>query len=116
MKKEISIKLKATGTGKDDPSYKVTVDFNFDNVSQEQLQDWALANRIVVFQNANRDMTVAEFKALDGTTMNVNLIGSIRTKKDKTRPMTFDEQKEYIKSLPEDERVKAIEELMAALS
>ena len=116
MKKEITIKLNVTGTTKNDPSYKVTVDFNFDNCSREQLEDWALSNRIVVFQNSNRYMTVEEFMKLDGSTMDVSTIGTMRTKKVKTRPMTFDEQMIYIKSLPEGEKAKAIEQLMSIIS
>jgi len=115
MKKDITIKLNVTGTGKADPSYKVNVDFDFSNCSTDQLQEWALANRIVVFQNANRDMTVEEFKKLDGTKMDVSTIGSMKTKKTKVRPMTFDEQMNYIKSLPEGEKAKAIEQLMSLI-
>jgi hypothetical protein len=116
MKKDITIKLNVTGTSKESPSYKVTVDFNFDNCSREQLEDWALSNRIVVFQNSNRDMTVDEFMSLDNTTMDVSLIGNLRTKKTKVRPMTFDEQMNYIKGLPEDEKARAIEQLMGMIS
>jgi len=116
MKKEITIKLNVTGTTKNDPSYKITVDFDFSNCSREQLEDWALANRIVVFQNANRDMTIDEFMKLDNTTMDVSTIGSLKTRKVKTRPMTFDEQMNYIKGLPENEKAKAIEQLMSLIS
>lgn len=115
MKKEITIKLNVTGTSKESPSYKINVDFDFTNVNQEQLEEWALANRIVVFQNANRDMTVEEFMKLDGSTMDVSTIGSMRTKKTNVRPMTFDEQMNYIKSLPDDEKAKAIEQLMGMI-
>jgi len=110
MKKDITMKLKVTGTGKDDPSYKITLDFNFDNCSNEQMIDWALANRVVVWQNANRDLTVDELLAMDGKTVDVTNMGS---KKAKTvRPMTFEEMIAYIKTLPENERAVAINKLM----
>lgn len=113
MRKEISMKLNATGTGKDDPSYKIILNFNFDNCSSEQVLDWALANRVIVWQNSHRNLSPKELKAFDGKTIDCSIV----EKRSKVvRPMTFDEQVSYIKTLPKSERQAKINELMKALN
>ena len=117
IEKTIRTKLTCTGTGKDAPTHEITVKMDFSECDGDDILAWAAKDRVIVFQNNNRKhMSVEEYKALNGQTLDVNEMCKGRGRSVITRPMTMEEQIAHIQNLPEDERGDYIAKLTAMMT
>jgi hypothetical protein len=60
-----------------DNKEKVTISVNFDyrNVAENDMLDWASSNRVIAFQRVLRTLSANEIKALDGRTIDARYAG-----------------------------------------
>jgi hypothetical protein len=63
-------KVKTFGiTNENEDSTQITVTFDFAGVTEDQLADWALSNRVIAFQTPCRKLAIDEIRALNNTTV-----------------------------------------------
>lgn len=65
--------FKTTNDAKE--SATITVSFDFSTCSDVDLKNWLCSNRAIIMQRPLRDLTLAEMKALDGTTVDASTCG-----------------------------------------
>jgi endogenous inhibitor of DNA gyrase (YacG/DUF329 family) len=65
--------FKTTNDNKE--SATITVSFDFGNCSDVDLKNWLCSNRAIIMQRPLRDLTLAEMKALDNTTVDASTCG-----------------------------------------
>lgn len=63
-----SVKLDVTGTGKDDPSHKITFKVDFTGWTVQDLANLAIRPLVIAAQRVWRGLSVEQFNALNGTT------------------------------------------------
>lgn len=73
--------FKTTNDNKESATIAIT--FDFGNCSDVDLKNWLCSNRAIIMQRPLRDLTLAEMKALDGTTVDASTCGKkVKSKHD----------------------------------
>ena len=64
-------------------SATIAITFDFSTCSDVDLKNWLCSNRAIIMQRPLRDLTLAEMKALDGTTVDASQCGKkVKSKHD----------------------------------
>ena len=62
-------------TNDHDESATIAITFDFSSCSDVDLKNWLVSNRAIIMQRPLRALTLAEMKALDGTTVDASTCG-----------------------------------------